>query len=162
MKTAEGAHVSELCKCYKMLETAQFHVELTTGKNNIFLFMYISIPLHLFLCSSGKNSDSQNALNDLAQYEFLAQLRKASTSASLLDHMNHNGMAAVYYQGSRHDELPPAIWSPGAQSNSPEGAGRLTWRGCTVSARLCVASSNTLSCRVTVNSSGKHISDCTC
>ncbi|XP_029006814.1 zinc finger E-box-binding homeobox 2-like [Betta splendens] len=64
------------------------------------------------LTMSYKNSDSQNALHDLAQYEFLAQLR------------NHNGMAAAYYQGGRHDELPPAVWSPGAQHHSPEGAGR--------------------------------------
>ncbi|KAK2915261.1 zinc finger E-box-binding homeobox 2-like isoform X1 [Channa argus] len=72
------------------------------------------------LMMSFKNSDSQNALN--AQYEFLAQLRTASTSAGILDHMNHNGMAAAFYQGSMHDELPPAIWSPGAQQRSPEGA----------------------------------------
>ncbi|KAM7422912.1 hypothetical protein PAMA_010783 [Pampus argenteus] len=69
-----------------------------------------------------KNLDSQNAFNDLAHYQFLAQLRKASTSASLLDHLTHNGTAAVYHPGSRHDELPPAIWSPGAQHSSPEGA----------------------------------------
>ncbi|XP_074529711.1 zinc finger E-box-binding homeobox 2 [Halichoeres trimaculatus] len=75
-------------------------------------------PLRMYC----KNSDSQNALEDLAHYEFLAQLRKASNSASLLDHLNHNGTAAVYHPGSRHDELPPAIWSPGAQHSSPEGA----------------------------------------
>nr|XP_040058566.1 zinc finger E-box-binding homeobox 2-like isoform X1 [Gasterosteus aculeatus aculeatus] len=70
-----------------------------------------------------KTSDSQNALEDLAHYEFLAQLRKASTSASLLDHLNHNGTPAVYHPGSRHEELPPAIWSPSAQAeHSPEGA----------------------------------------
>lgn len=73
----------------------------------------------------GKNSDSQSALEDLAHYEFLAQLKKASTSASLLDHLNHNGTVAAYHQGSRHDDLPPAIWSPGAQHRSPDGAGRL-------------------------------------
>nr|XP_046239189.1 zinc finger E-box-binding homeobox 2-like [Scatophagus argus] len=67
-----------------------------------------------------KSSDSQNALED--HYEFLAHLRKSSTSTSLLDHLNHNGTAAVYHLGSRHDELPPAIWSPGAQHHSPEGA----------------------------------------
>ncbi|XP_032370369.1 zinc finger E-box-binding homeobox 2 isoform X2 [Etheostoma spectabile] len=69
-----------------------------------------------------KNSDSPNAFEDLAHYEFLAQLRKASTSTSVFDHRNHNGTAAVYHLGSRHDELPPAIWSPGAQHCSPEGA----------------------------------------
>ncbi|XP_069006968.1 zinc finger E-box-binding homeobox 2-like [Embiotoca jacksoni] len=69
-----------------------------------------------------KNSDSQNPFEDLAHYEFLAKLRKASTSASLLDHLNHNGTAAEYHLSSRHDELPPAIWSPGAQHCSPEGA----------------------------------------
>lgn len=41
-------------------------------------------------------------------------------------------MAAVYYQGSRHDELPPAIWSPGAQHHSPEGAGRLIRHGISI------------------------------
>ncbi|XP_067442959.1 zinc finger E-box-binding homeobox 2-like isoform X1 [Thunnus thynnus] len=75
-------------------------------------------PLRMYC----KTSDSQNAFEDLAHYEFLAQLRKASTSASLLDHLTHNGTAAVYHPGSRHDELPPAIWSPGAQHRSPEGA----------------------------------------
>ncbi|XP_019952442.2 zinc finger E-box-binding homeobox 2-like isoform X1 [Paralichthys olivaceus] len=69
-----------------------------------------------------KNSDPQNALEDLAHYEFLAQLKRASTSASLLDHLSHNGTAAAYHQGNRHDDLPPAIWSPGAQHCSPEGA----------------------------------------
>lgn len=114
--------------CCKMSDTACFYVLTNHWLNiNIFLFMYISVPLYVILCSSGKNSESQNVLNDLAQYEFLAHLRKASTSASLLDHMNHNGMAAVYYQRSRHDELPSAIWSPGAQHHSPEGAGRLIW-----------------------------------
>jgi len=77
-----------------------------------------------FSVFAGKNSDSQNGLEDLAHYRFLAQLRKASTSASLLDHLNHNGTAAVYHPGSSHEELPPAIWSPGAQHRSPEGAGR--------------------------------------
>ncbi|MEQ2200678.1 hypothetical protein XENOCAPTIV_001570, partial [Xenoophorus captivus] len=69
-----------------------------------------------------KNSDSQNAFEDLAQYGFVAQLRRASTSASVLDHLNHNGSSAVRRPSSRHDELPPAIWSPGAQHCSPEGA----------------------------------------
>lgn len=90
-------------------------------KERIIICRYWSFSLVL-----GKNSDSQNALEDLAHYEFLAQLRKASNSASLLDHLNHNGTAAVYHPGSRHDELPPAIWSPGAQHSSPEGAGGST------------------------------------
>ncbi|XP_039652381.1 zinc finger E-box-binding homeobox 2-like [Perca fluviatilis] len=75
-------------------------------------------PLRMYC----KNSDSPNAFEDLAHYEFLAQLRKASTSTSVLDQLNRNGTAAVYHLGSRHDELPPAIWSPGAQHCSPEGA----------------------------------------
>lgn len=78
--------------------------------------------ISFFLCP-GKSSDSQNALEDLAQYEFLAHLRKPTTSLSHLDHLNHNGMATRYQPGSRHDELPPAIWSPGAQHHSAEGAG---------------------------------------
>ncbi|XP_062420166.1 zinc finger E-box-binding homeobox 2-like [Pungitius pungitius] len=69
-----------------------------------------------------KTSDSQKALEDLAHYEFLAQLRKASTSASLLDRLSQNGTPAVYHPGSRHEELPPAIWSPSAQHHSPDGA----------------------------------------
>ncbi|KAM4613735.1 zinc finger E-box-binding homeobox 2 [Polymixia lowei] len=73
----------------------------------------------------GKNSDSQNALEDLAHYEFLAQLRKASNPASLLDHLTHNGTTAMYHPGSRHNDLPPAIWSPGAQHRSPEGSDTL-------------------------------------
>ncbi|XP_033995396.1 zinc finger E-box-binding homeobox 2-like [Trematomus bernacchii] len=75
-------------------------------------------PLRMY-CN---NSDSQNSLEDLAHYEFLVQLRKASTSASLLERLNHSGSAAAYHAGSRLDELPPAIWSPGAQHSSPEGA----------------------------------------
>ncbi|XP_045931108.1 zinc finger E-box-binding homeobox 2-like [Micropterus dolomieu] len=75
-------------------------------------------PLQMYC----KSSDSQNSLEDLAHFEFLAQLRKVSPSASFLDHLNHNGTSAVYHPGSRHDELPPAIWSPGAQHRSPEGA----------------------------------------
>ncbi|XP_011612441.1 zinc finger E-box-binding homeobox 2-like isoform X2 [Takifugu rubripes] len=66
-----------------------------------------------------KSSDSQNALEDLAHYEFLAHLRKAATSVSHLDHLNHNGTAG-YHPGSTADDLPPAIWSPGAQHHSPE------------------------------------------
>ncbi len=101
-------HVSELC----VTDTAQqFNV-----RTNLSSFVSFSL-------FPGKNS--QNALEDLAHYEFLAQLRKHSTSASLLDRLNHNGTAAVYHPGGRHDELPPAIWSPGAQHRSPEGAGRL-------------------------------------
>lgn len=92
-------------------------------KLSLFLYSGISVPLYLFFPCPGKSSDSQNTLEDLARYEFLAHLRKASTSGS---HLNHNGAAAVYHPGSRHDELPPAIWSPGAQHCSPEGAGRLT------------------------------------
>ncbi|XP_014860046.1 PREDICTED: zinc finger E-box-binding homeobox 2-like [Poecilia mexicana] len=75
-------------------------------------------PLRMYC----KNSDAQNAFEDLAHYEFVAQLRKASTSAGVLDHLNHNGTTAAYPPSSRHDELPPAIWSPGAQHCSPEGA----------------------------------------
>ncbi|XP_068450594.1 zinc finger E-box-binding homeobox 2-like isoform X2 [Clinocottus analis] len=75
-------------------------------------------PLRMYC----KSSDSQNTLEDLAHYEFLAQLRKASTSTSLLNHLNHNGTAAAYHPGSSHEELPPAIWSPGAHHRSPEGA----------------------------------------
>lgn len=70
----------------------------------------------------GKSSDSQNALVDLAHYEFLAQLRKAATSVSHLDHVNHGGRDG-YRPGSTPEDLPPAIWSPGAQHHSPEGAG---------------------------------------
>ncbi|XP_078803220.1 zinc finger E-box-binding homeobox 2 isoform X3 [Oryzias latipes] len=68
-----------------------------------------------------KSSDSQNSLEDLSHFGILAHLRKASTSASIWDHLNHNGEADVY-RSSRHDDLPPAIWSPGAQQCSPEGA----------------------------------------
>lgn len=75
----------------------------------------------------GKSSDSQNALEDLAHYEFLAHLRKAATSVSHLDHLNHNDTAG-YHPGSTADDLPPAIWSPGAQHHSPEGTGQLTLR----------------------------------
>lgn len=75
----------------------------------------------------GKSSDSQNALEDLAHYEFLAHLRKAATSVSHLDHLNHNGTAG-YHPESTADDLPPAIWSPGAQHHSPEGTGQVTVR----------------------------------
>ncbi|XP_019716610.1 zinc finger E-box-binding homeobox 2 isoform X2 [Hippocampus comes] len=74
-------------------------------------------------CSS---SDSHIDLEDLAHYEFLAKLRKASTSASILDHFSRNGMAAMHcLQGGgvgTHEELPPAMWSPGVQHHSPVGA----------------------------------------
>ncbi|XP_054641954.1 zinc finger E-box-binding homeobox 2-like [Dunckerocampus dactyliophorus] len=63
-----------------------------------------------------KSSDSQVDLEDLAHYDFLAKLRKTSTSASLLDHFGHNGTSTV------HEELPPAMWSPGARHHSPDGA----------------------------------------
>ncbi|XP_029357979.1 zinc finger E-box-binding homeobox 2 [Echeneis naucrates] len=75
-------------------------------------------PLRMYC----KNSDSQNSLEDLAQDVFLAQLKNTSTSTSLLDHLSPNGLSAVYHPGGRHEELPPAIWSPGAQHHSPEGA----------------------------------------
>lgn len=68
-----------------------------------------------------KTSDSQNALEDLAHYEFLTQLRKASNSASLLG-LTQNGSSALYHQSSSHDDLPAAMWSPGAQHHSPEAA----------------------------------------
>lgn len=75
-------------------------------------------PLRMYC----KNSDSQNAFEDLAHYEFVAQLRKASTSTGVSDHLNHNGASAAYHPSSMRDDLPPAIWSPGAQHCSPEGA----------------------------------------
>ncbi|XP_037831075.1 zinc finger E-box-binding homeobox 2 isoform X2 [Kryptolebias marmoratus] len=75
-------------------------------------------PLRMYC----KKSDSQNALEDLAHYKFVDTLRKNSPSVHLLDHLNHNGTSAVYGPSSRHDELPAAIWSPGAQHCSPEDA----------------------------------------
>ncbi|XP_061642231.1 zinc finger E-box-binding homeobox 2-like isoform X2 [Phyllopteryx taeniolatus] len=78
-----------------------------------------------------RSSDSHIDLEDLAHYEFLAKLRKASTSASLLDHFSRNGTAAVHRLqggggggggGGTHEELPPAMWSPAVQHHSPEGA----------------------------------------
>lgn len=83
-----------------------------------------------FLCS-GKSSESPSALEDLAHYEFLAHLRKSATSVSHLDHLNHNGTAG-YHPGSPADNLPPAIWSPGAQHRSPGGTGGgdcVIWKG---------------------------------
>ncbi|XP_078105031.1 zinc finger E-box-binding homeobox 2 isoform X3 [Sander vitreus] len=91
-------------------------------------------PLRMYC----KNSDSPNAFEDLAHYEFLAQLRKASTSTSVLDHLNRNGTAPVYQLGSRHDELPPAIWSPGAQHCSPEGTDtERSQQACPFCHRMC-------------------------
>ncbi|XP_077429670.1 zinc finger E-box-binding homeobox 2 [Vanacampus margaritifer] len=74
-----------------------------------------------------RTSDSHIDLEDLAHYDFLAKLRKASTSANLLDHFTRNGTSAVQHLqggadgGGTHEELPPAIWSPGVQHHSPEG-----------------------------------------
>lgn len=95
-----------------------------------FIVTYIFLYPMLITFPAGKSSDSQNALEDLSQYEILAQLRKASTSASFLDHLNHNGTAAVYRPSRGHDDLPPAIWSPGAQHCSPEGPGRPKCHSC--------------------------------
>ncbi|KAF7208094.1 zinc finger E-box-binding homeobox 2-like [Nothobranchius furzeri] len=75
-------------------------------------------PLRMYC----KNSGSQNALDDLDHYELEANLRKASPSASLLDHLSHNGTSAVFHPSIRQNELPAAIWSPGAQCFSPERA----------------------------------------
>ncbi|KAM9758101.1 zinc finger E-box-binding homeobox 2 isoform 2-T2 [Menidia menidia] len=69
-----------------------------------------------------KNLDSHNGLEDFAHFEVVAQLRKDSTPVSILNHLNHNGTSAAFHPSGRHDELPPAIWSPGAQRCSPEGA----------------------------------------
>ncbi|CAL9704360.1 unnamed protein product [Knipowitschia caucasica] len=55
-----------------------------------------------------KTSDPQNALEDLAHYEFLTQLRRASNSSSVLEHQ-------LYH----HDDLPAAMWSPGVH-HSPD------------------------------------------
>ncbi|XP_056462508.1 zinc finger E-box-binding homeobox 1-like, partial [Gadus chalcogrammus] len=69
--------------------------------------------------SPGKTTEFPCALEDLAHYEFLAQLRKATTSDA-----TQNGGDSLYHRrqhsGGRHDELPPAIWSPGAQHRSTE------------------------------------------
>ncbi|XP_029525830.1 zinc finger E-box-binding homeobox 1-like [Oncorhynchus nerka] len=77
---------------------------------------------------TGHRSDSQ-ALEDMAHYDFLVQLRKASSHhpASHHYHQHHqppNGSAtapAMYHPGSLnlHDD-PLPIWSPGTQ-RSPEG-----------------------------------------
>ncbi|XP_049590835.1 zinc finger E-box-binding homeobox 2 isoform X1 [Syngnathus scovelli] len=74
-----------------------------------------------------RSSDSHIDLEDLAHYDFLAKLRKASTSADLLDHFGRNGTAAVHRLrdgggGGSNEELPPAMWSPGVQHHSPEDA----------------------------------------
>ncbi|KAM9408177.1 zinc finger E-box-binding homeobox 2 [Pholidichthys leucotaenia] len=68
-----------------------------------------------------KNADSQNALEDQTHYTFLTQLKKASTSASLLAPGNNNDVAAAYHQSRGHNELSPAIWSPRAQHCPSEG-----------------------------------------
>ncbi|XP_077582732.1 zinc finger E-box-binding homeobox 2 [Stigmatopora nigra] len=72
-----------------------------------------------------RSSDSNVDLDDLAHYDFLAKLRNASTSGSLLDHLGRNGTNAVHrLQGGGsgpHEDLPPAMWSPGVQHLSPEG-----------------------------------------
>lgn len=93
---------------------------------------------------SGQNSDSQNALEDLTHLEFLAHLRKTPASAALFDRLNHNGVAAAY-GAARHDDLPPAIWSPGAQRRSPEQGGEphgkhmgRSWKAFTVWNEDCV------------------------
>lgn len=72
--------------------------------------------------TGGKTVDSQHALEDLAHYEFLAQLRRASNPTSILGHLSQNGSTSLYHQNSNHDDLPAAIWSPGAQHRSPEAA----------------------------------------
>ncbi|XP_034023449.1 zinc finger E-box-binding homeobox 2-like [Thalassophryne amazonica] len=75
-------------------------------------------PLRMFC----KDSDSQTALEDLAHYEFLVHLKKASSSAELLDHLTHNGSISMRRPSSRDEELPPAMWSPGIRRRSPERA----------------------------------------
>ncbi|CAL8340190.1 unnamed protein product [Merluccius merluccius] len=64
-----------------------------------------------------KTIDLPYALED--HYEFLAQLSKATNSDAI---QNGGGGGSIYhYQpGSRHEELPPAIWSPGAQHRLPD------------------------------------------
>lgn len=88
-------------------------------------------PLSLFF-PAGQRSDSQ-ALEDMAHYDFLVQLRKASSHhpASQHYHQHHqppNGSAtapAMYHPGSLnlHDD-PLPIWSTGTQC-SPEGQGTI-------------------------------------
>ncbi|XP_028303696.1 zinc finger E-box-binding homeobox 2 isoform X2 [Gouania willdenowi] len=68
-----------------------------------------------------KSSDPQSAFKDLSQYDFLVQLRKSSSSAAVLDHLTCNGDAVTFRPSNQDDELPPAIWSPGANHCSPEG-----------------------------------------
>lgn len=67
-----------------------------------------------------KTSDSQNAFEDLAHTVFLAQLRKTSNSTCILGHLSQNGSTGLYHQNNTHDDLPPAIWSPGARHHSPD------------------------------------------
>ncbi|KAJ0023345.1 hypothetical protein NQD34_003244, partial [Periophthalmus magnuspinnatus] len=81
----------------------------------ICIYMYI-----YFFFFAEKTSDSQNALEDLAHFEFLAQLRRASNSTSILGHLTQNSSTPLYHQNSNHDDLPAAIWSPGAQHRSPD------------------------------------------
>ncbi|XP_072769005.1 uncharacterized protein [Nerophis lumbriciformis] len=77
--------------------------------------------LHL-RCSS---SDSRVDFEDFTHFDFLAKLSKTSASAGLPDHLSHNGASSV------HEELPPAMWSPGARHRSPEGAdGRRRQQAC--------------------------------
>ncbi|KAG7267905.1 hypothetical protein CRUP_015588 [Coryphaenoides rupestris] len=74
-----------------------------------------------------KNVDFPSALDDLAHYELLAQLRTASDAAadnnnaiqngvrggSIYQHQHHHRQQQQQQQqpGSRHEELPPAIWT---------------------------------------------------
>ncbi|KAM8868556.1 zinc finger E-box-binding homeobox protein zag-1 isoform 1-T1 [Synchiropus picturatus] len=84
-------------------------------------------PLTMFC----KNSDSHHELEDLAHYELLARLRKTSSSSGFLDHRIQNGAPDVSQPDSRHEDLPPAIWSPGAQHCSPDSAeARMSQQAC--------------------------------
>eukprot|EP00063_Salmo_salar_P014622 XP_013989457.1 PREDICTED: zinc finger E-box-binding homeobox 2-like isoform X2 [Salmo salar] len=80
------------------------------------------------LMTYSQRSDSR-ALEDMAHYDFLVQLRKASSHQPASHHYQHhnhlppNGRSpapAMYHTGSLclHDDLPP-VWSLGAQC-SPE------------------------------------------
>ncbi|XP_057703248.1 zinc finger E-box-binding homeobox 2-like isoform X1 [Corythoichthys intestinalis] len=81
-----------------------------------------SLRMHCRSSDSAQNVD----LDYLAHYEFLAKIRKASTSASLLNHFGRNGTTTGNRMqgdsGGTHEELPPAMWSPGVQHLSLEGA----------------------------------------
>ncbi|XP_062401827.1 zinc finger E-box-binding homeobox 2-like isoform X2 [Sardina pilchardus] len=61
------------------------------------------------------------AEEELAHYDFLAQLRKASHGGGLLDSHSHNG-SGTYQHHVRgvHDDTPPTCWSPG-EHESPDG-----------------------------------------